>query len=139
MARAPLRWCLVLAAWIGLNVAFQLALAIGAPWGSEAWGGGNAGTLPLAWRLASGAAALAWSWVALVVAGVFLQQRGRHRVLLVLSVLSLVGIAMNLASPSAMERAIWVPYGVILAVLSWTCWAQSRRRVADMRENMRSG
>ena len=38
--------------------AFQLALALGAPWGAAAWGGQNPGVLPQPLRIASGVAAV---------------------------------------------------------------------------------
>ena len=52
---------LVAAALLALAVAFQVGLAAGAPWGAAAYGGRavpGSGTLPVAYRCASGVAAL---------------------------------------------------------------------------------
>jgi hypothetical protein len=52
---------LVAAALLALAVAFQIGLALGAPWGAAAYGGRavlNDGVLPVAYRCASGVAAL---------------------------------------------------------------------------------
>ncbi len=43
---------------LSIIAAFQLALALGAPWGEAAWGGQNPGVLPRGLRIASGIAAL---------------------------------------------------------------------------------
>ncbi len=117
MTRDPAR--IALACLLGLLALFQLALALGAPWGAAAWGGGSEGVLPAHLRIASGVAAVLWGWAALVVAGRSLGGVGQRRVLLVLGVLSLVSLAANLASPSAVERAIWAPVALVMAVLSW--------------------
>lgn len=65
---------LVADALLALGAAFQAALAAGAPWGAAAYGGravaGN-GTLPMAYRCASAAAALTLlgaAWVVLASA-----------------------------------------------------------------------
>jgi hypothetical protein len=124
MTRDPAR--IALACVLGLLALFQLALALGAPWGAAAWGGGSEGVLPAHLRIASGFAAVLWGWAALVVAGKSLGVVGQRRVLLVLGVLSLVSLAMNLASPSALERGIWAPFALVMAVLSWVCWWRAR-------------
>jgi hypothetical protein len=126
MNREPAR--VALACLLGVNMLFQLALALGAPWGSAAWGGGNQGTLPVSFRISSGLAAVLWGWAALVVLGRFLGAVGQRRVLLILGVLSLVSMAMNLASPSALERGLWTPFAVLMSVLSWICWWRARDR-----------
>ena len=43
---------------LGAIVVFQLALALGAPWGAAAWGGQHPGVLPTRLRIASGVAAI---------------------------------------------------------------------------------
>jgi hypothetical protein len=106
---------------------FQLALAVGAPWGAAAWGGANPGVLPTSLRVGSGVAALAWGAVAGVSAGRLLGRVGRRRVLLGVAAYSTLGIAMNAASPSSVERAIWVPLTVVGAGLAWMAWRESRR------------
>jgi hypothetical protein len=43
----------------------------------------------------------------------------RRRVLLGASVLMVVAVGMNLASPSMIERLIWVPVTVVLLIAAW--------------------
>ena len=65
---------LVAAALLALAVAFQIGLALGAPWGAAAYGGRavlDDGVLPVAYRWASGVAALTLlgaTWVVLASA-----------------------------------------------------------------------
>lgn len=105
-----------------LVAAFQVALALGAPWGKAAWGGAN-DRLPGRLRLASGFAAALWLLAALVVlrgAGyawspVPSGARG-WGVWFLVTVLAL-GTLMNLASRSRLERLIQTPIAAILAIL----------------------
>lgn len=106
---------------------FQVALVVGAPWGAAAWGGANAGVLPVGFRVGSGVSALVWTGVAAVSAGRLLGPVGRRRLLLGAAVLSTLGIAMNAASPSTVERAVWVPLTAVGAALAWMAWRESRR------------
>lgn len=106
---------------------FQVALALGAPWGAAAWGGANAGVLPAGFRAASGVSALVWAGVAAVAAGRLLGPVGRGRLLLGVAAYSTLGIAMNAASPSGIERAVWVPATAVGAGLAWMAWRESRR------------
>jgi hypothetical protein len=48
-------------------------------------------------------------------------------VLLAVAVYSSVGIVANAASPSAVERAVWVPLTVLGSGLAWMAWRESRR------------
>jgi len=114
----------VLACGVG---AFQVALAIGAPWGEAAWGGANSGVLPIGFRVASGVSAVLWAGVAAVSAGRLLGPVGRRRLLLGVAVYSTIGIAMNAVSPSSTERAIWVPVTAVGAGLAWMAWRECRR------------
>ena len=52
----------------GALVAFQVALAAGAPWGEVSWGGGHVGVLPEQLRVASGVSAVLWSGALLAAA-----------------------------------------------------------------------
>jgi hypothetical protein len=114
----------VLACGVG---AFQVALALGAPWGEAAWGGANSGALPIGFRVASGVAAVLWAGVAAVSAGRLLGRVGRRRLLLGAAIYSTIGIAMNAISPSSTERTIWVPVTAVGAGLAWMAWRESRR------------
>lgn len=120
-----MRTAAVLAA-VGFVViaAFQLALALGAPFGEAAWGGRRPGRLPAGLRLASGIATVFWLLATLVVLA-----RGGFDVPTIPSVVArwgtwaLVGLLplgalMNLISSSRWERFVWGPLALILAVLS---------------------
>jgi hypothetical protein len=124
---APNRWGTAFAVFAcGVGV-FQLAIAFGAPWGAAAWGGANAGVLPVGLRVGSGVSVLVWAAVAAVSAGRLLGPLGRRRLLLGVAAYSTVGIAMNAASPSSVERAIWVPLTAVGSGLAWMAWRESRR------------
>lgn len=102
-------------------VAFQLALAAGVPWGAFAMGGAYPGVFPPALRLAAvlqGALLAVFALMVLARAGVTLSAWARvSRIAVwVVAALSLVSLVLNLATPSAWERAIWAPVaGVMLA------------------------
>ncbi len=90
------------------------------PGAEVAWGGSHEGTLPANLRLASAAAAVLWGTVAVAVAAELPRSVRAQRVLLrTVAGGSVVGAALNLASPSVAERAIWVPVSVAVAVLTW--------------------
>jgi len=100
--------------------AFQVSLAAGAPWGRLAWGGGHEGVLPADLRVASAGAAVLWGAVTVAVA----TQRPRStraQTMLLRGVcgVSVIGAALNLASPSLPERALWAPVTAAVAVLTW--------------------
>lgn len=121
-------WGSAFAVWacgVGL---FQLALAAGVPWGAAAWGGANPGVLPAGYRVASGVSAVVWAGVAAVAAGRLLGPVGRRRLLLGVAAYSSLGIALNAASPSAVEKAVWVPATLVGAGLAWMAWREARTR-----------
>jgi hypothetical protein len=117
------RWAAAMAA-IGfvLVAGFQVALALGAPWGRAAWGGGHV-RLPIALRVASAFAAVFWAVAALVV----LARAGFDWSPISFSAatwgtwilfgLLLLGTVMNLASRSRLERLIQTPVAAVLAIL----------------------
>ncbi len=110
----------VAAVVLGGLVLFQLALALGVPWGKASYGGAEA-TLPTHLRAASLGAVVFWSLGILVVL-----RRGGHRVWSPLPVawlpvamwllvgLMVVACVVNALTPSAIERAIWLPVSVAL-------------------------
>ncbi|GAA4403951.1 hypothetical protein GCM10023168_15940 [Fodinibacter luteus] len=105
---------------LGGVTAFQLALAAGAPWGRLAWGGGHEGTLPIELRVSSGVAALLWGAATVAVAAERPRSARGQRVLLRgLGGVCGLGAALNLASPSRAERAVWAPVSAAAAVLTW--------------------
>jgi hypothetical protein len=113
----------VFAGLTGLVVAFQLALALGAPWGQVAMGGAFQGVFPPAMRLLALLQAVVLTGVAVVVlcrGGVVLPRwRGACRWLAWMVVgLTAVAAFLNLITPSATERLIWAPVACALLVTS---------------------
>jgi hypothetical protein len=121
------------AAGFGLVVAFQVALAAGAPLGAAAWSGAHDGRLPDELRVASGVSAVVWLLAALVVlarggVGVRVPPAvGRVGVRTLVGVLAL-GAVMNAASSSPWERYGWAPFVLVLLVL---CVVLARRGPQD--------
>ena len=105
-----------------LVASFQVALALGAPWGKAAWGGAHE-RLPNGLRIASSFAGVLWLAAALVV----LARAGYEWSPLPFSVarwgtwvlvgMLLLGTLMNLASRSRLERLIQTPIAAILSIL----------------------
>lgn len=117
-------------------VAFQVAVLAGAPWGRFTQGGAEEGSLP-----ASGRALAAISAVILIAFALGLLGRvgwgplRRHRRLS--SVLAWIAVAygvvavlLNAATPSAAERAIWLPVSVVLLAAELVTVLGSRRSSA---------
>jgi hypothetical protein len=109
----------IFAGLIGLVVAFQLALALGAPWGEFAMGGAFPGVFPPPLRLAALVQALVLIAVAAVVlnrAGLVLASRRAASRWLIWAVVGLVAVAsvLNLVTPSPTERLIWAPVALAL-------------------------
>lgn len=104
-------------------VAFQIALAVGAPWGAYAMGGAFPGQFPPALRVAAIVqAALLVGMAAVVLARADLILPGWSRVsrwlvwfVVTFAALSLI---LNLITPSAGERAIWAPTALLLLISS---------------------
>ena len=102
-------------------VAFQLALAAGAPWGELTMGGTVRGQLPPRMRvIAFGSAVLLTGFGAVVAARAQLAfPRWRHTsrwLIWVVAAYSIVGVVLNAITPSPRERALWLPVAIILAV-----------------------
>ena len=100
-------------------VAFQVALAAGAPWGEFAMGGAFPGQFPLALRIAAliqAALLLGMALVVLARAGVALPGWSRASRWLIWFVVafSALSLVLNLITPSAGERAIWAPIAFLL-------------------------
>lgn len=106
-------------------IAFQISLALGAPFGKAAWGGRHEGVLPKRLRIASGAAGIVvYPLVILAVlsfSGVIdkhvLPGNGEIVAWLLAGIFLLGGLA-NLASRSVPER-YWAPVSIVVA----TCCA----------------
>jgi hypothetical protein len=104
-------------------VAFQIALAAGAPWGAYAMGGAVPGQFPPALRIAAlvqavlivGMAAIVLSRAGLILAGWSRVSRWLVWVVVAVTAMSLV---LNLITPSAGEQALWAPVLLVLLASS---------------------
>ena len=104
-------------------IAFQLALALGAPWGSYAMGGVFPGRFPPRMRVAAVVQAELLGLVAAIVLAsanvVFQMLDPELRWLIWLPVaVSAAAVVLNLITPSAGERRIWVPVSLVLLASS---------------------
>lgn len=105
--------------------AFQVALALGAPWAHLAWGGRHEGVLPGNLRIGSAAAAAFMLGAALLVTVAARplvegdrRVRTARRVAGILAFLLLLNVAGNLASRSTAERLVMTPAAGTLAILT---------------------
>ena len=114
----------ILFALVALGVVvFQLALALGAPWGEYAMGGRYPGTLPRAMRVSAvGQAALvaALAVYVLSAAGLVLPSMAGSLPWLIWAVVafSALSLVLNAITPSAGERRIWVPVATEMLLTS---------------------
>ena len=106
-----------------LIAAFQLALVFGAPWGVATQGGFTDGPLPPVNRIIafiSMLLLLAFAFAILARAGLGPAKHLPHRLVTVgawiTTVYACLGVLMNAVSQSPLERAIWVPIGIVLAI-----------------------
>jgi hypothetical protein len=106
------RTAALLYAIISLGVVlFQIALAVGAPWGTYAMGGAFLGQFPPSLRIA------ALIQAALLVGMAMVVRISRWLVWFVVAFAAL-SLILNLITPSAGERAIWAPTAFLLLVSS---------------------
>jgi hypothetical protein len=105
-------------------IAFQLALVAGAPWGHLTQGGQRPGPLPAAQRGVAVVSALLLLAAAGVVgsrAGLWDARprpwaaRGTWGVVAYLA----VGVVLNALTPSAAERALWLPVTLAMGISAW--------------------
>ncbi len=115
--------------------AFQIALSLGAPFGDLVWGGALPEVLPTAWRIASGVAAGALIWMALVVlarAGVIrsspIANRHLSRATWMIAVYMALNTLGNLASGNPFEQQVFGPITAVLAALTAVVAYRSRLR-----------
>lgn len=104
-------------------VAFQIGLALGAPWGAYAMGGAFPGQFPPPMRVAALVQALllvALAGVVLARAGVALPRWSRtsRRWIWVAVAFSGLSLILNLITPSPGERMIWAPVAFLLLLCS---------------------
>jgi len=101
-------------------IGFQLALALGAPWGAYAMGGRFPGRFPQPMRVAAVVQAAVIALLAAVVlarAGLAPGPMASWAIWVVVG-FSGLSLAMNAISPSAGERRIWVPVAVVMLASS---------------------
>jgi hypothetical protein len=106
-------------------IVFQVALALGAPWGAYAMGGTYPGTLPARMRVAAVVQAVILGLLAVVVlsfADLATPSLARDFpwLIWVTVAVSAVSVAMNAISRSAGERRLWLPVGIVLLACSLT-------------------
>ena len=106
-----------------IGALFQLALALGAPWGEYTLGGRFPGKLPPKIRVAALAQILVMILFALIVlvrAGlIFSQLYAVSRVAIWFVVgFFVLGSLANLSTPSKRERLVWGPVNVLLLMMA---------------------
>jgi len=116
---APSTAARIAAALFLIVVLFQVGLALGLPWGAAAFGGANPGVLPVELRTSSVVAALVYLLLAGVAGTRWLPTTPRRFVLIGAAVLMVIGALVNIASTSFIERIIWAPVTIALAVALW--------------------
>jgi hypothetical protein len=104
-------------------IAFQIALALGAPWGSYAMGGAFPGRFPPRMRIA----ALVQAALLAVTVGIVLSRAGlvlaawsdaARWLIWVVVAIALLALVLNAISRSAGERRIWVPVAAAMLACS---------------------
>ncbi len=119
----------VIAAYIftllsAVGVIFQLALALGAPWGEMAMGGRFSGQFPPKIRIAAFIQMLLLIFIALVIltrAGLIFSAYYELSLSLVwfVVVLCTLSALLNTITPSKKERIIWSPITIIMLICSF--------------------
>ena len=104
-------------------ITFQVALALGAPWGSYAMGGAFPGRFPPRLRVAAivqGVLLAGTIAVILARAGIALPELSDATNWLTWAVVAIafVALILNAISPSAGERRIWVPVTLVMLASS---------------------
>ena len=122
-------------------ICFQIAMAADAPWGAFAMGGAVHGQYPPSLRAAALVQAALLAVTALVVlcrAGLALRRwsRAAHWLVWVVVALSAISSLMNLATPSAGERALWAPVALLTLASSLTVALGARS--AERRQHPRA-
>ena len=104
-------------------IAFQVALALGAPWGAYAMGGAFPGRFPAPMRVAALVQAVLIGLLSLAVlsaAGLVVPQLADAYpwVVWIAVVVSALALVLNSISRSAGERRIWVPVAIVMLACS---------------------
>lgn len=106
---------------IAVVVLFQLALALGAPWGAMAMGGKFPGRFPAAMRIVAVIQAGLLIFIALIVltrAGVVFTEYAdiSKTAIWGIVIFSLIGTILNIITPSKKERMLWAPVSFTLLI-----------------------
>lgn len=101
-------------------VAFQAALAAGAPWGAATQGGTNEGVLPDLLRIGSVITLVFYAALAVVAGTSLVPPTLRRRVLYTAAAVMIPATLLNIASNSFVERIIWAPVTIALIIALWT-------------------
>ena len=104
-------------------IAFQIALACGAPWGDLAMGGRFPGKFPPNMRIAAVLQAIVLallSSIVLIKDGFWLPQLYQLSIFAIWGLVAIFALSliMNLATPSKWERIIWAPVAALILVSS---------------------
>jgi hypothetical protein len=104
-------------------VAFQIALACGAPWGDFAMGGVSPGVLPPALRAAAIVQAALLAAMVLVVlarAGIAVPSglRWSARLIWVVVAFTALSTVLNAITPSDDERIVWLHVAIVMLISS---------------------
>ena len=107
-----------------LVIIFQLALALGMPWGELTWGGSFPGALPPYMRgvcVVSAIVLMAFSWVVSARAGLIGlgQHKNFSKLIWVVVAYSALGVIANTITPSFWERVVWLPVALGLFASSF--------------------
>lgn len=111
----------VSAALFAVVAVFQIALILGAPWGSLTQGGAHSGSLPSTGRTIAAVSAVLVILMALVVlAGVgegplaVAPSAALNIGFWITTAYAGLGVLLNLASRSVPERLVWAPFTLVL-------------------------
>lgn len=110
--------------FVVILVFFQLALALGVPWGEMAMGGKFPGRFPIAMRIGALLQLLLLVFMALVVltrAGLILGDFFQFSISAIWFVVgvSVVSAVLNTITPSKKERILWSPVTFILVICAF--------------------
>lgn len=114
---------------VSVVVAFQLALACGAPWGHLAMGGRFPGRFPATLRVAAFLQAILLAFFAIIALSqarvVWVQYYDMaDNAIWGVAVVSGLSLIMNLVTPSKWERVLWAPAAGVMLLTSSLLAAQ---------------
>lgn len=104
---------------LGLTL-FQIALALGKPYGNYAWGGTHT-VLPTRLRVSSAISVLLYSYFAIIIADAagWINVFDSQLYILLFAIYSTLGIFLNGISRSKKEQKVMTPIVTIMAICGW--------------------